>query len=47
MDSKKKKPWIKGTVEGRLYIDTSNTEWQKWFIEQIKKYSKLNILNRI
>lgn len=44
--TKKLPPWIKGKSNGTLYVDTSNVEWQKRIIEQIRKYSKLNILNR-
>ena len=38
------KPWCKGTTEGRLYVDTKHPEYKKWFLEQVKKYSKLDIL---
>jgi hypothetical protein len=30
-------PWIKGTTEGRLYIDTSHPEWIKYFTEFVTK----------
>lgn len=40
------KPWLKATSEGKLYVDTSHPEWKKWFIEQIKKYSKINIMQK-
>ena len=45
---KKKKtfpPWLKGTNEGKLYIDTSNKEWQEWFVNKIKEFSKYKIIN--
>lgn len=40
------KPWIKATSEGRLYIDKKHPEWKKWFIEQIEKYSKINLIKK-
>jgi len=30
------KPWLKAH-SGKLYIDTSHPEWQKWFAEEIKR----------
>lgn len=40
----KRKPWIKSTPEGMMYIDTKHPEWKKWFIEQIHKLSKFKIV---
>ena len=39
-----KKPWIIVTNGGTLGIDTSHPEWQKWFINEIKRLSKYKII---
>ena len=31
-------PWLKGTKEGSLYVDTSNKEWQERFKKKVEEH---------
>lgn len=41
------KPWVKATSSGKLYVDTSHPEWQKWFISEIKRLQKYDFVKEI
>lgn len=38
-------PWVKGTKEGRLYIDESDERYQKFLKATIEYYSQWKLIN--
>lgn len=42
-----KKPWLKATKDGALYVDTTHPEWIKWFKQEVERLSNSELTKRI